>query len=150
MVRHIPQYLEGLFNMLSDQTRDTKHNADTCLGHLLTSLKNSEPKKALSVVLEAVGIVVKCCFVNDNCSRLSALCWLHQFIDMLTSPQERSVKSTDTWVSMLPQLLVGTLHCIDDTEDEIQRMAVEMNNGLLDMANNLNNDIPFNLLVDQL
>lgn len=151
MIWFLPNYLDGLFNMLGDQSRDIRHNADACLNELLKGVISSPQDKALQVIADTAGIVVKCCSATDNCARLSALCWLYEFVNLqMETTRKASSPPTDTWVALLPDLLGGTLHCIDDTEEEITRMAVEMNSGLLEMVQNLSTDIPVDKLVDQL
>jgi len=151
MVLYLPQYLEGLFNMLGDQSRDIRHNADACLNELLKGVTSSSHQKALQLISDTSSIVVKCCHANDACSRLTALCWLHEFVHLQMQPSlQVSENFNEKWVAVLPDLLGGTLHCIDDLEDEIARMANEMNNGLLEMVSNLESVIPVDLLVEQL
>eukprot|EP00927_Polykrikos_kofoidii_P079306 TRINITY_DN76093_c0_g1_i1.p1 TRINITY_DN76093_c0_g1~~TRINITY_DN76093_c0_g1_i1.p1 ORF type:complete len:721 (+),score=133.72 TRINITY_DN76093_c0_g1_i1:126-2288(+) len=151
MVRYLPQYLEGLFIMLGDQSKDIRHNADACLNELRNGVMSSPPKWALQSISDSASIVVKCCFANDPCSRLTALCWLHEFVHLqMKVSRQVSGHRAETWVLILPDLLAGTLHCIDAQEEEIARMAVEMNNGLLEMMSTLDDEIPVDRLADQL
>lgn len=151
MVRYLPLYLEGLFNMLGDQSRDIRHNADACLDALKKHVTSSTHKRALQSISECSPIVVKACFVTDECARLTALCWLHEFIHLqMQMTSHINGRPAESWVEILPDLLSGTLHCIDDKADEIARMAVEMNNGLLEMVQTLEHDIPVDRLVDNL
>mmetsp|Transcript_88456 Transcript_88456/g.245644 ORF Transcript_88456/g.245644 Transcript_88456/m.245644 type:complete len:743 (-) Transcript_88456:31-2259(-) len=151
MVRHIPQYLDGLFNMLGDQSRDIRHNADACLNELLKGVTSIYYDKALQIISDTAAIVVRCCFASDACSRLTALCWLHTFVHLeMKEGSHVTGKPNDSWVPILPNVLGGTLHCIDDPEEEIARMAIEINSGLLEMVQKLQNDIPVDKLVDQL
>jgi len=151
MIWYLSHYLEGLFNMLGDQSRDIRHNADRSLNELLKGVTSSPAKKALQVFADTANIVVKCCYSQDNCARLSALCWLVNYVNLqMPTGESGSGKLTDNFVALLPDLLGVTLHCIDDAEEEISRMAVEMNNGLLEKAHNLNSEIPVDRLVDKL
>lgn len=107
--------------------------------------------KALQIASQTTGIVVKCCTAADPYLRLSALCWLHEFVSMQAQAlQLWNRPQGDQWEERLPEMLRGTLHCIDDQEDEIARMAVEMNSSLLDIAKILPKEMPVNALVDQL
>merc|ERR1712151_348460 len=58
MVRYLPKYLEGLFGMLGDQSKDIRHNADACLNELKKVVVSSPHKKALQTISESVSIVV--------------------------------------------------------------------------------------------
>jgi len=152
MIGHIPKFLDGLFSMLGDQSRDVRQNADACLLELLKGISLINYSKALQIISETSGIIVMCCKANDACSRLTALCWLHEFVRLETTEGSHVVnrKPNDSWVAILPDILSGTLHCIDDPEGEIAHMAVETNNSLLEMVQNLRADIPVDKLVDQL
>jgi len=142
MIWYMPQYLEGLFNMLGDQSRDIRHNADACLNDLLKGVTSSPPKKALQVIEDTAGVVVRCCTSSEHGTRLSALCWLYEFVkqEMAAATRHSGSRLSDSWVTLLPEILGSVLHCIDDSEEEIARMAGDMNNGLLDMVQYLSND----------
>lgn len=159
MVAYVPEYLEGLFNFLGDQARDIKHNADACLQKLqecITSSKDADGQftcydKALKVISKTTRIVCKCCRADDKDSRLTALYWLQKYVVFQTSAmQQGGEKPTEDWVAQLPDLVSGTVHCIDDPEEDINRMAVDTNSGLLDMVHALDSEIAVEQLVDQL
>mmetsp|Transcript_35389 Transcript_35389/g.69936 ORF Transcript_35389/g.69936 Transcript_35389/m.69936 type:complete len:741 (-) Transcript_35389:71-2293(-) len=175
MVSYVPQYLEGLFNMLRDQVRDVRHNADAVLTELLAAVTSNSRENKLKIISSTTGILVKSCFANDACSRMIALCWLHEFgqIQMnktsaepestalfgtevrLTEASDRNRGSSqnqlsESWMASLPEMVGGTLHCIDDREEEIARLAVEMDSTLLDMVQSLDEEIPVSPLVDRL
>jgi len=175
MVSYVPQYLEGLFNMLRDQVRDVRHNADAVLNDLLKAVKSNSQASALQIISSTAGILVKNCFANDACSRLIALYWLHDFVGIqmneTSADLEPSANSgtevrlaeiaegncgssknrlSESWMASLPELVGGTLHCIDDREEEIARMAIDMNSALLDMVQALEEEVPVDPLVDRL
>lgn len=152
MVIRLKEYLEGLFNMLSDQSRDVRHNADACLITLLERVLKCPKDKALRVVVETAPIILKFCrrdnngTVPDVTSRLNALCWLHKYVHL----QIQKGSPCDEWVDMLPDLLGGILQCIDNQEEDIARMAVEVNNALLDLSTCLRGNLPVDGLVREL
>eukprot|EP00929_Paragymnodinium_shiwhaense_P028686 TRINITY_DN16583_c0_g1_i1.p1 TRINITY_DN16583_c0_g1~~TRINITY_DN16583_c0_g1_i1.p1 ORF type:complete len:753 (+),score=205.81 TRINITY_DN16583_c0_g1_i1:67-2325(+) len=153
MLRYTKQYLEGLFNMLSDQSKDIRHNADSILETLkqrLASLPTSSERQ-INSISDSVGTVVKFCKAEDPNSKLTALNWLVPFIKMQVEVT-RSIggQPAEAWVQILPELLGGTLHCIDDHQEEIGRMAVEMNNSLLELVQAMEDDISTDDLVDEL
>jgi len=151
MVKYLPEYLEGLIGMLADQSKDIRHNADNCLHDLRKVVTSCPHKKALETISKSLKIIVMFCTHEDDCTRLTALCWLYDFVKLqIDTTQQMSGRPADTWVGILPDLLGSTLHCIDDQQDEIARLAVEMNNGLLEMVQTLQEDIPVARLVDQL
>jgi len=154
MVVHLPQYLEGLFNMLGDPSRDVKQNADSCLNELLCGahgIKEIEHEKAEGIITSTSSIVVRACFAGESCTRLTALVWVHEFVGLQTEAMRTSdSKPAESWIGLLPSLLSGALHCIDDQEEIAARMAVEVHQELLEMVDNLTDDVPVSVLVDKL
>jgi len=151
MVRYLPQYLEGLFNMLGDPSRDIKHNADACLTELLSGkhgVKASSHEDAVSIISNTASTVVRACFADESCTRLTALCWVHEFV-RLQSENKNDLKPAESWIGLLPGLLSGALHCIEE-KGEIASMAVEVHQELIEMVSNLSSDIPVVPLVDKL
>mmetsp|Transcript_1541 Transcript_1541/g.4218 ORF Transcript_1541/g.4218 Transcript_1541/m.4218 type:complete len:345 (+) Transcript_1541:54-1088(+) len=111
MLSYLPQFLEGLFSMLADTNRDIRHGADACLSEFLNEIKQSGPKEAESVIGEVAKIVVKGCKAAENFCRLTALVWLHDFVEMGASISLQP---------LYPALLDGVLHCVDDSEEGAQ------------------------------
>lgn len=147
VVVHLQVYLKGVFTMLGDQSRDIRANADACLTDLLRAVTSSERQKALQIISETAVIVVGCCKSNESYERLTSLCWLHEYVRFQT---QNDALCTETWVNILPELLAGTLHCIDDAEDEIKRMAIETNNELLELTHRFAHEMKVEPLVCRL
>jgi len=42
LIDYLPEFLEGLMNMLSDSNKEIKHAADSCLNEFLRALKESD------------------------------------------------------------------------------------------------------------
>jgi len=175
MVSYIPHYLGGLLNMLGDQVRDVRHKTDALLCDLLRAVTSDSREKALKVISSTVAILVKSCSANDACARMTALCWLHEFVGIQMSKPPADMESSasfgttvglaetaelsrgksqhrlsEGWMASLPELVGGTLHCIDDREDEIARLAIEMNSALLEMVQTLEEEIPVDALVERM
>jgi len=175
MVSHVHRYLDGLFNMLGDQVRDVRHNADAVLSHLLMAVKSNNHENTLKIISGTAGILVKSCFATDPCARLTALCWLDEFVILqmnvstadlevtgnsltevkLAEVAERKRDSSqhrlsEGWMASLPELVDGMLHCIDDREEEIATMAIELNSDLLDMVQTLEDFVPADTLLDRM
>mmetsp|Transcript_108187 Transcript_108187/g.312659 ORF Transcript_108187/g.312659 Transcript_108187/m.312659 type:complete len:741 (-) Transcript_108187:145-2367(-) len=157
IVQYLPEYLEDLFNMLGDQSRDIRHNAETTLDQLLKQLVEAEnglSESRLQIILESAKIVVKCCKSTDASIRMATLIWLNRFIKLQQTkvPVDASQPFPfhERWIELLPLLLEGTLHCFEDKEDGIARMAVENNNSLLEMARHVSSELPVDALIGQL
>lgn len=152
MLGYLPAYLEGLFQMLGDQSRDIRHSADACLNELLAGVKKAHPTRSTVIFSEIAPGIVKTLSQGDPCSKLTGLCWLHEFVhsQLLASQSQKDWSLSEVWYVQLPIAVIGTLWCLDDTEDEVARMAVELNNGFLEMVRYLGKDMPAENLIDAL
>jgi len=178
MVSCAPHYLDVVFTMLPDQTRDIRQTAHALLRDLLSKVTSSSHESALQIISSTTGILVKICYAHDACSRIVALYWLHDYVAIqmnkapadlehnevrLAEAAELSSRGSDeqnrskyqhqlceSWMASLPELVGGTLHCIDDREEEIARVAVQMDGALLDMVQSLKEEIPVDPLVERM
>jgi vacuole morphology and inheritance protein 14 len=76
MLDFLPEFLEGLFNMLSDNNREIKQSADNALGEFLREIKEAE-------VIEfgpVTNILVAQCQSVERSHRLTALKWIKVII----------------------------------------------------------------------
>lgn len=85
MITYLPQFLEGLFNILRSDNRDIRHNAQVCLNELLKEIKAGPPMRAERAIADTAQIVARCCRAGEWRSeedfvRLSALDWLLEFV----------------------------------------------------------------------
>ncbi|CAK0870417.1 unnamed protein product [Prorocentrum cordatum] len=147
VVVYLHVYLKGIFTMLGDQSREIKVNADACLIELLRAVTSSERQTAFQIISETAAIVVGCCVSAESCERLTSLCWVHEFVRFQT---HNHAWCSENWVNTLPELLAGTLVCIDGPEDEIKRMAVETNGELLELTHRFANEMRVEPFVDKL
>lgn len=166
MAQYMPQYLEGLFSMLGDQSREIRSLAEKCLSEIQraanergASARGSLPasgqperpsERALKVTEDAAATVVRACRSQEKEPRLAALVWMHDFVGMQTIAMQTGRKPTEAWLAVLPELLGGILHCVDDPEDDIARMAVDQHSSLLEMVQILSSGVPAGVLVDRL
>eukprot|EP00933_Yihiella_yeosuensis_P023856 TRINITY_DN18539_c0_g1_i1.p1 TRINITY_DN18539_c0_g1~~TRINITY_DN18539_c0_g1_i1.p1 ORF type:complete len:854 (+),score=155.56 TRINITY_DN18539_c0_g1_i1:94-2562(+) len=179
LISYLSQFLEGLFKILEDQQRDIRQNAHATLQKILDMVKASPTGKKIQIVSETTGILVESCKFGAPRVKLQALCWLHEYLHLrsptkesvlendaeaswslqrpsyssapeltqLTQEEENSWRAS--WATHMPKLLAATLHCLCDHEETCKMMAVEMNNGLIDMASSLKDDLPVDKLVEQ-
>lgn len=118
MLAFLPQYLGGLFDMLSDPNKDIRQQAFSALSELLKELTTSEqPQDLGSMVL----ILVAQCDSSDNFTRLTGLSWLFVFIDV----------GQAKLLSFAADILGAVLNSISDREREIRVKAAETNRALM-------------------
>jgi vacuole morphology and inheritance protein 14 len=109
MLDWLPDFLDGLFNMLSDGNREIRQAADSALGEFLREIKTS----AVVEFGPMVGILVGQCNSKERLNRLTAITWVSEFISL----------GGDSLLPFYSQLLGATSHCIGDHEREIRDVA---------------------------
>lgn len=125
MLDYLPDFLDGLFNMLSDSNREIRQAADSALSEFLREV-------VVSTVVEfgpIVPILVLQCFSKERLNRLTAITWLSELIHHPHSGGE----------NLLPyhaDILRAILWCISDDEIEIRLVSERTNNDLLSVAAN--------------
>lgn len=120
MLDYLPEFLEGLFNMLSDPNKEIRQSADNTLQEFLNEIKQAE-------VVEfgpMVGILVNQCISREKFNRLRALQWIQLFI-VLGGARLRLFYA---------ELLGSILYCISDTEADISTAAKETNDALRNLV----------------
>eukprot|EP00928_Gymnodinium_smaydae_P041978 TRINITY_DN28346_c0_g1_i1.p1 TRINITY_DN28346_c0_g1~~TRINITY_DN28346_c0_g1_i1.p1 ORF type:complete len:832 (-),score=177.03 TRINITY_DN28346_c0_g1_i1:35-2449(-) len=223
MIVYLPQYLDGLFEILGSDNRDIRHSAEEFLAEVLDEIKASattRPARARKAAADAAPTVSRCCHSNErrtgeNYVRLRALHWLLELVGLqaelerstlaasaggtaavstcsgafsplmedMMSPSAQSVGAASTvllnataprWASsglhlprpsvsavaqvgsydqeglygMLPVLLTGALHCLDDSEADIRQLSEQANEQLRRAAHLLGTELPLEALVD--
>jgi vacuole morphology and inheritance protein 14 len=120
MLEFLPEYLGGLFEMLSDPIKDIRQQAYAALAGFLREIV----KQSAHVDLKSMTpLLVQQCDANDNLTRLTALSWLYEFIQLGRT-------------QLLPQsaaLLGAGLRCISDSDAEIRAKAEATNAILLQL-----------------
>eukprot|EP00004_Rigifila_ramosa_P026515 TRINITY_DN8295_c0_g1_i2.p1 TRINITY_DN8295_c0_g1~~TRINITY_DN8295_c0_g1_i2.p1 ORF type:complete len:751 (+),score=211.07 TRINITY_DN8295_c0_g1_i2:93-2255(+) len=122
MVDYLPDFLDGLFGMLSDANKDIRRRADLTLTEFL-----GEIKQAKSVDFpKMVGILVKNLVTKgmDEFTRLTALSWVSEFI----------LIGKETLLPYTAQLLECVLPALSNDNEEIKREAWRANNLLMELV----------------
>lgn len=120
MLDYLPEFLDGLFNMLSDGNREIRQAADNVIADFLREIKEAE-------IVEfgpMVNILVAHSRSKERFNRLTAINWLHEFILL------GGVKL----VSFYANLVGSTMYCISDVETEIKQAAKETNQDLMNLV----------------
>lgn len=122
MLDWLPDFLDGLFNMLSDGNREIRQAADNALAEFLKGIKQAEVVE-LGPMVE---ILVNQAHSKERFNRLTAMTWLLEFI----------VLGGDNLLKYLADKLRAVMHCISDQEPEIRQVADEANQALLSLVQN--------------
>ncbi|KAE8699026.1 Protein VAC14-like protein [Hibiscus syriacus] len=116
MLGFLPDFLDGLFNMLSDSSREIRQQADSALSEFLQEIKNS-PSVDYGRMTE---ILVQRAASPDEFTRLTAITWINEFVKL----------GGDQLVPYYADILGAILPCISDKEEKIRVVARETNEEL--------------------
>ncbi|KAE8690888.1 Protein VAC14-like protein [Hibiscus syriacus] len=116
MLGFLPDFLDGLFNMLSDSSREIRQQADSALSEFLQEIKNS-PSVDYGRMTE---ILVQRAASPDEFTRLTAISWINEFVKL----------GGDQLVPYYADILGAILPCISDKEEKIRVVARETNEEL--------------------
>ncbi|CAM8953096.1 unnamed protein product [Rhodiola kirilowii] len=119
MLGFLPDFLDGLFNMLSDSSLEIRQQADSALSEFLQEIKNS-PSVDYGRMAE---ILVQRAASPDEFTRLTAITWINEFVKL----------GGDQLVPDYAEILGAILPCISDKEDKIRVVARETNDELREM-----------------
>ena len=126
MLEFLPDYLGGLFDMLSDPNKDIRQQAYAALAELLRELVGSSHVDLTPMV----SILVTHCESKDNFTRLTVLTWLHEFIQL----------DKGKLLPLVSDVLGVTLTCLSDSEKEIRVKSEKTNEALLRLVEQNNSD----------
>ncbi|KAE9605289.1 putative vacuole morphology and inheritance protein [Lupinus albus] len=116
MLGFLPDFLDGLFNMLSDSSHEIRQQADSALSEFLQEIKNS-PSVDYGRMAE---ILVQRAGSPDEFTRLTAITWINEFVKL----------GGDQLVPYYADILGVILPCISDKEEKIRVVAREINEEL--------------------
>ncbi len=117
MLEFLPEYLGGLFDMLSDPNKDIRQQAYAALAELLRQISMTPQVELGSMVL----ILVQQCDNKDNFTRLTVLTWIHEFLQI----------GKAKLLPFVPDLLGAIFACFSDIEREIRQKAQKCQDVLL-------------------
>eukprot|EP00392_Amoebophrya_sp_AT5.2_P001554 g1556.t1 len=159
---HLPALLPGLFSMLGETVKDIRVKADVCLTNFLQGLKGGSTiatrhrvtyttaRILVDTIRNSLAEMRRERTTGSNQSRVawsaqltSALSWLQSFVEFAnfytTTAGEDYVNplSSDEDpqpFSLLPLFLAGVLPCLDSSDKETAKIAVETHSGLLELV----------------
>jgi len=117
MLEFLPEYLGGLFDMLSDANKDIRQQAYAALSLLLREIVHS-PRVDLGSL---IPILTAQSGLKDNFRRITVLTWLCEFVHL----------GKDKVLPFLPELLGSSMQCMGDAAREIRAKAQQCNDALL-------------------
>lgn len=129
MIDYLPDFLDGLFNMLSDSNREIRQAADSALSDFLKEVRHS-------TVLEfgpLVSILVSQCMSKDRLNRLTAITWIEELIHHPHS-------GGDALLPHHSEVLDAILYCISDSEEQICIVAERTNANLISLVRDTKGD----------
>ncbi|KAL6645120.1 hypothetical protein ACP70R_016728 [Stipagrostis hirtigluma subsp. patula] len=114
MLGFLPDFLDGLFNMLSDSSHETRQQADAALSEFLQEIKNSPYYGRMAEIL------VRRAGSSDEFTRLTSVTWINEFVKL----------GGEQLVPYYADILGAILPCISDEEEKIRVVARETNEEL--------------------
>ena len=120
MIDYLPDFLDGLLNMLSDSNREIRQAADSALSDFLREV-------SVSTVVEfgpIVSILVNQCHSKERLNRLTAITWLAELI-------HHPYSGGDALLPYHDLILGAIMRCISDGEIEIRLVAERTDDDLL-------------------
>jgi len=111
MLGFLPDFLDGLFNMLSDSSHEIRQQADTALAEFLQEIKNA-PSVDYGRMVE---ILVQRAASADEFTRLTSITWVNEFVKL----------GGEHLVPYYGDILGAILPAISDKEEKIRVVARE-------------------------
>ncbi|CAL9184035.1 unnamed protein product [Musa hybrid cultivar] len=125
MLCFLPDYLDGLFNMLSDSSPEVRQQAHCALSEFLQEIKNT-PVWLLHYMWDTsdygrmAKVLVQKAGSPDDYTRLTSFTWMNEFVK----------HGGDHLIPCYSDILGAVLPCISDKEKEIREIARETNKEL--------------------
>jgi len=139
MIDYLPDFLEGLFNMLSDSNREIRQAADSALSEFLREVRES----AVVEFGPIISILVSQCHSKDRLNRLTAISWLTELI-------HHPYSGGDALLPFHAEILGAAMRCLSDTEVEIRQVAERTNMNLLDLIHKTSTTFQISPLLETL
>ncbi|KAL7550836.1 hypothetical protein ACHAWF_017820 [Thalassiosira exigua] len=139
MIDYLPDFLDGLFNMLSDSNREIRQAADSALSDFLKEVRHA-------TVIEfgpLVSILVNQCLSKDRLNRLTAITWIEELI-------HHPYSGGDALLPHHAEVLGAILYCISDSEEQICNVAERTNGDLLSLVRDTRGDFRLAPLLETL
>ncbi|NXM21125.1 VAC14 protein, partial [Ploceus nigricollis] len=123
LLDYLPEILDGLFQILGDNSNEIRKMCEVALGEFLKEIKKNPSSVKFA---EMANILVIHCQATDNLIQLTAMCWMREFIQLAGRV-------------MLPYssgILTAVLPCLsyDDRKKNIKEVANVCNQSLMKLV----------------
>jgi vacuole morphology and inheritance protein 14 len=139
MIDYLPNFLDGLFNMLSDSNREIRQAADSALADFLKEVRHA----AVIEFGPLVSILVNQSLSKDRLNRLTAITWIEELI-------HHPYSGGDALLPHHAEVLGAILYCISDSEEQICLVAERTNADLLSLVKETRGDFRLAPLLETL
>eukprot|EP01087_Luapelamoeba_hula_P002178 TRINITY_DN1189_c0_g1_i1.p1 TRINITY_DN1189_c0_g1~~TRINITY_DN1189_c0_g1_i1.p1 ORF type:complete len:821 (+),score=150.65 TRINITY_DN1189_c0_g1_i1:20-2482(+) len=130
----LPEFLDGLFRMLSDTAPDIKREADNVLCEFLKEIRTAPHVEYGPMV----AILIPFCSSKDEFMQLTALRWINEFI----------ISGNEQLLPFSAQLLGAFLPCIAHSVRAIGEEALKANSSLLQLLHDTNKEFAISEFLD--
>jgi vacuole morphology and inheritance protein 14 len=121
MLDYLPDFLDGLFNMLSDGNREIKQSANNALSEFLREIREAEAVELGPMV----SILVTQCRSKERTNRLTAMTWMTEFIFL----------GNTKLLPFYAGILSSVMYCISDDDAEVCERTRQANHRLMSLVN---------------
>ncbi|XP_044290050.1 protein VAC14 homolog isoform X2 [Varanus komodoensis] len=123
LLDYLPEILDGLFQILGDNSKEIRKMCEVALGEFLKEIKKNPSNVKFA---EMANILVIHCQASDDLIQLTAMCWMREFIQLAGR-------------IMLPYssgILTAVLPCLsyDDRKKSIKEVANVCNQSLMKLV----------------
>uniref|UniRef100_A0A8C0JEP7 Protein VAC14 homolog n=1 Tax=Chelonoidis abingdonii TaxID=106734 RepID=A0A8C0JEP7_CHEAB len=123
LLDYLPEILDGLFQILGDNSKEIRKMCEVALGEFLKEIKKNPSSVKFA---EMANILVIHCQASDDLIQLTAMCWMREFIQLAGRV-------------MLPYssgILTAVLPCLsyDDRKKSIKEVANVCNQSLMKLV----------------
>uniref|UniRef100_A0A8C8VPM2 Protein VAC14 homolog n=1 Tax=Pelusios castaneus TaxID=367368 RepID=A0A8C8VPM2_9SAUR len=123
LLDYLPEILDGLFQILGDNSKEIRKMCEVALGEFLKEIKKNPASVKFA---EMANILVIHCQASDDLIQLTAMCWMREFIQLAGRV-------------MLPYssgILTAVLPCLsyDDRKKSIKEVANVCNQSLMKLV----------------
>jgi len=116
----LPEFLDGLFAMLSEKKKDIRRTAENTLGEFLREIEESKEAVNYGAI---VKILIPRCTSTDVLTRLTALTWLHVLV----------VTGKDELLAHIHSMVGAILPSVASESNEIRERAIKADASLLQL-----------------
>jgi len=121
MLDYLPDFLDGLFNMLSDGNREIKQSVNNALSEFLREINDAEAVELGPMV----PILVQQCRSKERSNRFTAMTWITEFIFL----------GNTRLLPFYAGILSSIMYCISDVEPDVCEKARQANQRLMALVN---------------